>query len=269
MFRQSKQPKVCGHMGDMYLKSLLVHTTSELPLSDKVRFTEDGVEKKPGEGLWQTVTIIRSSPQLFVDVRQGVAAVFAVVEESGVPALLVARLKTVNGKIAEIETMVTRGQKEGMIFDVDAIKPATLGLAMNRVPYKTELNSREDVIRIAQHYPEGLKTGSFTTVDVPFAPKRIASRTVALWPAPGASFASGCDHIKTQRIPTLSGITYRVALVDEELGVVLLRQDFGPGSVSPGNSLIAWEAFKVYGRQIHAVEAFMKVTPTGSKSGWD
>ena len=57
--------------------------------------------------------------------------------------------------------------------------------------------------------------------------------------------------------------------MDEELGIVLLRQDFGPGSVSPANSLIAWEAFKVYSGQIHAVEAFMKVMPAGANSGWD
>jgi len=30
-----------------------------------------------------------------------------------------------------------------------------------------------------------------------------------------------------------------------------------------------WEAFKVYGGQIHAVEAFMRNTPVGSVSGWD
>jgi hypothetical protein len=42
-------------------------------------------------------------------------------------------------------------------------------------------------------------------------------------------------------------------------------------SITPGsnNSLIVWEAFKVYGGQIHAVEAFMEVMPAGSGSGWD
>ena len=47
--------------------------------------------------------------------------------------------------------------------------------------------------------------------------------------------------------------------VDEEQGIVWLRQDFGPGSVMGANaasrSLTCWEMFKVYGGSIHAVEA--------------
>jgi hypothetical protein len=84
-------------------------------------------------------------------------------------------------------------------------------------------------------------------------------------------FFAGCDNIKTQTIPTLSGITYRVAAVDEELGIVLLRMNFGPGSTFSGgkSELDVWEAFKIYGDQIHAVEAFMEVVPSGTKSGWE
>ncbi len=32
---------------------------------------------------------------------------------------------------------------------------------------------------------------------------------------------------------------------------------------------MVWEAFKVYGGQIQAVEAFMKNMPLGTPSGWD
>jgi len=35
------------------------------------------------------------------------------------------------------------------------------------------------------------------------------------------------------------------------------------------NALIVWEAFKVYGGQIHAVEAFMETMPAGAGDGWD
>ena len=54
------------------------------------------------------------------------------------------------------------------------------------------------------------------------------------------------------------------------MGIVWLRLDFGAGSIGPKeNALHAWEAFKVYGGQIHAVEAFMKVMPAHVPSGWD
>ena len=58
--------------------------------------------------------------------------------------------------------------------------------------------------------------------------------------------------------------------VDEELGIVLLRMNFGDtGSYGDGNALIVWEAFKVYDGQIHAVEAFMEIMPADAGSGWD
>ena len=76
--------------------------------------------------------------------------------------------------------------------------------------------------------------------------------------------------MKTQNIMKHPAITTRVAAVDEEMAIVLLRMNFGDtGSYGPGNALIVWEAFKVYGGQIHAVEAFMKIMPASAGSGWD
>jgi hypothetical protein len=61
-----------------------------------------------------------------------------------------------------------------------------------------------------------------------------------------------------------------VAAVDEEMGIVLLRMNFGDtGSYGPGNGLFVFEAFKVYGGQVHAVEAFMRVMPASTPFGWD
>ena len=89
---------------------------------------------------------------------------------------------------------------------------------------------------------------------------------------PTCTFLPGCNNIRTQRIPTLNGITHRVAAVDEELGLVWVRMDFGPGSLLGPNAnkaLIKWEVFKVYGGRIHAVEAFMRIMPQFEPSGWD
>ena len=40
------------------------------------------------------------------------------------------------------------------------------------------------------------------------------------------------------------------------------------GSYGPGNALVVYEAFKVYGNQMHVVQAFMKVLPKDTKRGW-
>ena len=81
-----------------YLDALVTHNPSTLPLSDKVRFTEDTVEMKLGDGLWKNASKTRSYRQDILDVHQGVAASQVVVEAGSSPALLVLRLKVAGKK---------------------------------------------------------------------------------------------------------------------------------------------------------------------------
>jgi len=252
-----------------YLNALVAHNPSALPVAANVRFTEDTVEAKLGESpLWKNATKLRPYRFDILDVRQGVAATQAIVEESGSPVMLMLRLKIVDQKITEVETQVTRSKTEGSIFDVEALQ--TPSKAMLLTPDPSQRNSREDAIKIAEHYPAGLKIGSFVTVDAPFAADAYRFENGRLMAGPGCTFMPGCVDIKGQKVPTLSEIQYRVAAVDGDLGVVLLRMDFGKGSSRvAGDTLMVWEAFKVYGGQIHAVEAFMKNMPMGTPSGWN
>ncbi len=251
-----------------YLAALVAHNPGVLPLDKKVRFTEDSVEMPLGSaGLWKDASRIRSYRQDLLDTPQGVAASQVVVEEAGSPVLLMLRLKVAKKKITEVETMVTRTQKEGGLFKVDALQTADKNIAL--VPDKSQLPSREDVIRIAQLYPAGLKIGSFVTVDAPFAPDAYRIENGVITAGPGCS-RPGCEDIKTQKIMEHPFITTRVVAVDEDLGIALLRMNFGQtNSYGAGNALIVWEEFKIYGGQIHAVEAFMKIMPASMPSGWD
>ena len=181
--------------------------------------------------------------------------------------MLMLRLKVADKKITEVETQVTRTQKEGALFNINNIK--TTSKAMNLVPERGQLNSRAEAIKIAEFYPAGLKIGSFVEVNAPFAPDAYRIENGVVTAGAGCSRA-GCENIKTQKIMKHPAITTRVVGVDEEMGIVLLRMNFGEtGSYGPGNALIVWEAFKVYGGQIHAVEAFMRVMPASAGSGWD
>ncbi|MGP0071725.1 MAG: hypothetical protein ACLPWF_07310 [Bryobacteraceae bacterium] len=250
-----------------YLDALVAHNPSALPVSGKVRFTEDSVEMRLGDGLWKTASQVRAYRQDVLDTRQGVAASEVIVEEAGSPSFLVLRLKVADKKITEIETMVTHNQKEGALFKPDALQSADKN--MMAAPDKSQLASRDDAIRIAEFYPAGLKIGSFATVDAPFAPDAYRIENGFVTAGPGCS-RPGCENIKTPKIMEHPFITTRVVAVDEELGIVLLRMNFGQtGSYGQGNALIVWEEFKVYGGQIHAVEAFMKIMPASMGSGWD
>ena len=250
-----------------YLDALVAHNPSALPLGNNVRFTEDSVEMHLGDGLWKDASRIREYRQDILDVRQGIAASQVIAEVAGSPVFLMLRLKVADKKITEIETMVTRTQKEGALFKPETLQSADK--AMAAVPYKSELPTRDDAIRIAKFYPAGLKIGSFVTVDAPFAPDAYRVENGVITAGPGCS-RPGCENIKAQKIMEHPFITTRGVAVDEQLGIVLLRMNFGQtSSYGQGNALIVWEAFKVYGGQIHAVEAFMKIMPASMPSGWD
>lgn len=251
-----------------YLEALVAHDPGRLRLSDDVRFTEDTVVLPVGEGLWSTATRLRGFRQDVLDVGEGVAASQVLLDEEAVPVMLMLRLRVQNGEITEIETVVTRSREEGVIFDIPSIETSDRGV-MNHVPTPSERMSREQAIRAAEFYPAGLKVGSFVTVDAPFAPDAYRLENGGRMAGPGCS-RGGCEDIKTQSIIEHPDLTTRVVAVDEEMGLVLLRMNFGDtGNYGAGNALIVWEVFKVFGGQIHAVEAFMEVMPADAPSGWD
>lgn len=249
-----------------YLDAMVAHNPKALPTAPDVRFTEDTKTMALGEGLWKGAAKIRTYRQDFLDVREGVAASHVIVEENAVPVMLALRLKIVDRKLTEIETMVTRSRTEGALFSIEAL--TTARAAMNVVPDASQRLSRAEAIRIAEFYPLGLKVGgTFEAVNAPFAPTAYRVENGGVMAGPGAR--AGSENIKTQRIIAHPDVDYRIAAVDEELGLVLMRLDFGDtNSYGAGNALTLFEAFKVYGGQIHAVEAFMRVMPKNTPSGW-
>jgi hypothetical protein len=251
-----------------YLDAVIAHDPKRLPLAANARFTEDTVEKPLGEGLWKTASGLGTFRQDVIDVRQGVAGTHVVMQENGSPVLFQARLRLASGRVSEIDTTVVRNRTEGMIFRPEELKAASP--AMNLTPARSQLNPREEMIRLALLYPAGLKAGSFVKVDAQFAPDAYRLENGQLMAGPKCTFMPGCTNIKEQRLPTLAGIEARVAAVDEEQGIVWLRMSFGPGSlIGREGTLMVWEMFKIYGGQIRAVEAFMEAAPVGTGFGWD
>jgi hypothetical protein len=243
-----------------YLDAFVAHQPNAA-FAPAFRYVEDTIDTKPGDGLWKEAVKLRPYRIDVLDARQGVAATLAIVDVNGGPAMVAAFAKVVDRRITQLETMVTHNRAEGVIFDLDSLERKTSPIGAIVPP--AERTSREAAIRIAELYPAGLRAGSFVTADVPFAVDAYRFEGGRLMAGPGCTFIPGCDRIKSQQIPTLSGLTYRLVAADEENGIVLLDQAFGPGSIGrSNNSLRALEAFKVYGGQIHAVEAFMKSMPT-------
>ena len=254
------------------LYALLKHDVSGLPVADTLRVTEDAVERPLAKvGLVGTVTRLRGFRQDIIDERAGVAGAHVVVEESGAPVLLVVRLKVVADKLTEIELVATRGRAEGLIFNIDGLTASSA--VMNYAPRPGQLLTRDDAIKAALHYPQGLNAAkTFAAVNAPFAPDAYRYENGQVMAGPDCKFAPGCQNISTQSLAIferLGDAQTRVIAVDERMGVVLLRMAWGVRERG-GDQLTVWEAFKVYDGQIHAVEAFMKILPVALRSGgWE
>ena len=254
-----------------YLNALAANNPKLAPLADSVRFTEDTVAMAVGEGFWKEAATLQPYRTDFLDVRESTAAVHALfADKKGLPVLFAARLKVADRRITEIETMVVRNAQEAMLFAPDNLKEKSA--AMTLMPEKAQLMPRAQMIEIAQRYPEGLRIGSFAKADVPFAPGAYRLENGVRMAGPGCTFQPpGCVDMRNQRIPTLAGMKGTVVAVDEEAGLVLMRLDFGPGSLmgpqGAGKVLVTFEGFKIYGGQMHAVEAVFESMPQNAPTG--
>ncbi|MDD1692381.1 MAG: hypothetical protein LUQ05_04250 [Methanoregula sp.] len=252
-----------------YLDAMITHKPESVPVASTFKYTEDCKELKLGEGEWKIITGLTEYRRDVLDVKEGVAVSFNVVtEKENNKALYTIRLKVVDKKITELETQAVHNKEEAMLLDFANLK--TISKTMAFVPEKKQLLSREDLIKAGRTYADGLKVGSFVKVDSPMAPDAYRFENGQLMAGPGCTFFKGCDVMKTQTIPRLAGITQRVMAVDEEMGVVAIRMNFGPGSTfRGGGELDVFHSFKIYDGVIRAAEAFFKQAPAGTKSGWD
>jgi len=254
------------------LYALVKHDVSGLPVTDTVRVTEDAVEKPLAKvGLVGSVTRLRGFRQDIIDERAGVAGAHVIVEESGAPVLLVVRLKVVADKVSEIELVATRGRAEGLIFNIDGLTASSA--VMNYAPRPGQLPTRDDAIKAALHYPQGLNSAkTFAAVNAPFAPNAYRYENGQVMAGPDCKFSPDCQNISTQSLAIferLGDVQTRVIAADERMGIVWLRMAWGVRERG-GDQLTVWEMFKVYDGQIHAVEAFMRILPIEKRNGgWE
>jgi hypothetical protein len=216
-------PRTClDYTLNIYLKALLVHKPEALPVTDNVRFTENGVALKLGEGLWQTITGFNvgegGAKQEYIDLPQQTAVLHMIAMEGRSQALFILKIKVADRKIMEAETHVIRSHS-------DALHGSSL--PMNFLPKQPRLNSREQLMSIIARYLEARNADNLDAA---------------------ASVLAADGDLRTQPIVPNPGLTWRIEAVDEDLGLVWVREDFG--------ARLAWEGFKIYDGQIHAIEGF-------------
>jgi hypothetical protein len=248
-----------------YVDAVAAHDHSKLPLADNVRYTEDSKDVKLGEGLWQTVTAKGQFRHDYLDTRKQVAATHVQLLEGKTNVLYSVLLHLKDKKIAGIETLVQRVTAESRFQPTELGKPVR---GMNDPVPSGKKQSRESMIKTALTYTEGLRVGSFTDGGTPFASEtyRVENGVITA----GGGCGRGDCNMYSQNIMVHPSIIGNIAAVDEENGVVLLWMNFGHtgNSYGEGNSLVTFEAFKVWGGQIHSINAFFRGLPIGTGRYW-
>lgn len=248
-----------------YVDAVVAHDPSKLPLAENVRVTEDSKPAKLGEGIWQSITGKGTFRHDYLDTRKQVAATHVHLLEDKVNVLYSVVLHVKDRKIAGIETLVQRVTPESRFQPTELGKPVR---GMDDPIPAGKKQSRQSLIKTALTYTEGLRIGNFTDAGTPFAPEAYRVENGVITAGDGCG-RDDCG-LYTQNIIVHPGIIASVAAVDEENGVVLLWMNFGhTGSAyGEGNALVTFEAFKIWGGQIHAINAFFRGLPISTARFW-
>lgn len=249
---------------DGYIEALVAHDPGRLPLAPDVRMTENTREVPLGEGAWKAVTGRGTFEHQYLDAGAQVAAAHVHLLEGAIPVLYSVALHIEDSRIAGIEAIVQK------VLPDDRFQPKVLGEPVRgmdaAVPPGTAM-TRAELVETALSYTEGLRIGDFAKGGTPFASETYRVENGVVTSGPGCPFdACGMYETPVMLHPDISA---SVAAVDEDAGTVLLWMNFGDtNSYGPGNALVTLEAFKIWGGQIHAINAFFSFLPHEVRRGW-
>jgi hypothetical protein len=267
-------------MLDRYVDALVARDPSKLPLARTTKFTENGQRLELGDGLWHTVTGRGNYALRLADVERGQAVLMGTVREADTPTILVVRLKVVDRRIGEVETLAIRNEAAAKSLDTIARPRAAWAQA---VP-AAERHTRADLMRIANMYFSGIERNDGKG-QYPIANNcgRLENGVVTA----GDSARTGCKQ------QFESGVFFyvtrirdrRFVLVDPERGLAFAFAFFDNGSGDARNGTLAdgrkvvsgpaipwtWqiaEVFKIEHGLIGPVESVLHQVPYGMGSGW-
>jgi hypothetical protein len=151
---------------DQYMDALIAHDPKKLPMSARVKNTEDGVRLVPGDGFWRTAKAKGSYRFFVTDTEKGqVAFMGSMREDPNLAVIIGVRLKVENRQVTEIENLVVRDALAATNLEKIG-KPNAVFL--ETVP-PAQRASRADLVRIANIYLSALEKND-GKVTVPFAP---------------------------------------------------------------------------------------------------
>jgi len=290
-------------MADSYAAALVAHDPSKVPLASNAVTVENVKKIGTGEGLWRTATGGPAEFRIHVaDPVSQQVGLLAMMEVEGKPALVGIRLKREGGRIVEAEHMVAGNLSEGQLANLRTPRPALL----REVPYEYA-DSRGRLIWIGKSYYDSLDNNNGS--QTPFADdceRRENGFQTARNPmvrnTPGGNgqtdpaFAYlgglGCeaqmdtnmweyiDTIENRRVEiadTVTGLVWGMSHFHHDMKEERYRLIGVPGteyrviraSTGAGFDMPAIHIYKVWGGQMHEIEAIGIVMPYMTPTGWE
>jgi hypothetical protein len=276
-------------IADQYLAAMVAHDPSKAPFASKFIFTENTVKLPPTEGLWFTASGLGDFKFVICDLQQGQVAWTGIAKEHEKPVLLSVRLKVVNRRITEAESIVVRDVNEKNLANLKTPPP---GFTETLAP--SERMSRQQMIRVTDIYFEALDILNDSAI--PWDPDayRVENGMVtcgtipgAAPPPPGLPQARSCKTPDGKIPPALKTIynvlPRRTPLVDEERGITWGLYCFNhrgmdkikmpdgteyPSFASTPSSMPFADMFKTKNGKIRGIFAFGTMLPYGIGDGW-
>ena len=259
-----------------YLDALVKHNPHAAPLAGKFRYTENALEFKLGDGLWKTATALGKIQRRYLDPVTGQAVYFGLIEEGAEVGIATLRIRVVNHKITEGETVI--GRKIDGTFSAD-------GLLSHPPPEENKTAvSRDALLKAAGSYFEGLANNDGSAVLHHKGCYRIENGVLltgrpvrdAKPDANGEFPATECATLNFFKA-TINGVSHRrFPVIDEQAGVVLGMGilERPPGAKRPDGSLyprnLLSEYFLIDDNRIRGIYAAMHyMTPdVPGAPGW-
>jgi len=270
-----------------YLEAMVAHDASKAPFSEDIVFTENTVKLPLTEGLWFTSSGWGDFHITICDLKASQVAWVGLVTEHDKPVILSLRLKVVNRRITEAESIVIRDVDEKNLENFRLTAPA-----FEEILDPSERTSREKLLQIPDLYFDALKI--LNDRDVPFEDDcyRLENGMLTAGTFPGAPAPSpnmpGSPKCRNGEIPPILKTIYnvkprRTPVVDEEKGITwgiycfnhrgLAYVELPDGSRQPTyfqspNSMPVSEIFRSRNGTIRGIWGLGSAMPYGIGDGW-
>jgi hypothetical protein len=260
---------------DTFLKALAANTPNAVPLAPNAKVTVNGRAVPLAQAFWDGAdrTVYRFD---IVNPRLGDSATEAVVlNADGSKTMYMVRLKVLDGKITEVETIKANKGEADRLWDPDTLKEVSPALQLTM--READQDSYYGLIAAAESYWRAFQTNG--TPDYHRAAllpdvKRFENGTQTTGLVRDGAYVSAASGFDQGRFIGRNLWDRRYPVVDTERGIVLsivrfgIKDGFKSQSTATANDRLVAEFFAVKNGQIQEVHAVLFNLPDAQPTGW-